>query len=135
MLTQSGGSDNCCAKLCAFAATGIPMAFCGKRSKERQHAWSSADSSSPAGKFVLTRLAMAEKVEKAGIWIWFGMMGYLAAGVGYLMFQPTTVSKSYVCYDDLSFCACKLIDRPTGRERDWAVECGPCLHLSHLHAN
>ena len=63
MLTQPGTSDRCCAKFFEFVVTAIPMAFCGKRSKERQQAISSADSSSPAGKFVLTRLAMAERVE------------------------------------------------------------------------
>ena len=92
MLTQPGTSDRCCAKFFEFVVTAIPMAFCGKRSKERQHAVSSADSSSPAGKFVLTRLVMAEKVEKTGVAIWVGMMSYILAAIGYLMNQPYMVS-------------------------------------------
>ena len=92
MLTQPGTSDRCCAKFFEFVVTAIPMAFCGKRSKERQQAISSADSSSPAGKFVLTRLVMAEKVEKTGVAIWVGMMSYILAAIFYLMNQPYMVS-------------------------------------------
>ena len=101
MLTQAGTSDRCCAKFCKFVVSAVPMALCGKRSKERQDAMNSADSSSPAGKFVLTRLAMAERVETVSIWIWFGLMSYIFAAVGYLMNQPLTVSIS--CFADLEY--------------------------------
>lgn len=101
MLTQTGTSDRCCAKFCKFVVSAVPMALCGKRSKERQDAMNSADSSSPAGKFILTRLAMAERVETVSTWIWFGLMSYIFAAVGYLMNQPLTVSIS--CFADLEY--------------------------------
>ena len=73
-----------CALFCAFNRTAIPVAIFKRRSKERAEAFATADAGTTAGKFKLTRLKMAEMVEKTSIRLWFGITLYMFGGVMYI---------------------------------------------------
>ena len=72
----------CCANYCHFLQHGIPFAFGGKRSQERQKLIASCDTSS-AGKFKLSRIKMAEMIEKTAAGIWIFILLFMFGGIMY----------------------------------------------------
>ena len=85
---------------CRFLKAGIPNACCCKRSVDRQNMIHSADAGSASGKFLLSRLKMADMVEKTAVRIWIGFLTYLSAAVLYVMVQPKAVRSAR---DDIHF--------------------------------
>jgi len=71
-------SENCCAVLCHFIKTAVPFACCNKVSKQRSHAYQNLPGG-PQGKFAMSRLKMADMVEKTAVLIWFSLVCYLFA--------------------------------------------------------
>ena len=84
MMTGLKSSGSCCGDLCHFLKLGVQPALCDRRSKERQDQINGADPNNSAGKFLLTRLRMAEMIEKTCIRVWIAMFCYIFAGLYYV---------------------------------------------------
>ena len=91
LLTGGENPGGCCAKFCRFLKAGVPNECCCKYSAGRQNMIDSADAGSGSGKFLLSRLKMADMVEKTALRIWIGFLTYLSAAVVYVMVQPKAV--------------------------------------------
>ena len=100
LLTGGENPGGCCTMFCRFLKAGIPNACCCKRSVDRQNMIHSADAGSASGKFLLSRLKMADMVEKTAVRIWIGFLTYLSAAVVYVMVQPKAVRSAR---DDIHF--------------------------------
>ena len=81
-------SEKFCAVLCHFLRSAVPFALFGKRSPERSRTMASADPNNNAGKFILTRLKMAEKVETLAIRACVCMGVYILSCLVYMMKKP-----------------------------------------------
>ena len=92
ILTGVKAPGGCCTIFCYFLRSAIPIAFCAHPSKERKEMIASADPNSAAGKFLLTRLRMAEMVEKTSLRVWLALFVYLISGGVYVV---TKASETY----------------------------------------
>ena len=86
-------SENCCAVLCHFIHQAVPFACCNKVSKQRLNAYQTVPSG-PQGKFAISRLKMADMVEKTAVLIWISLVCYLFAGFGMVASNAHAVSTS-----------------------------------------